>query len=174
MVAYPLLLLGAIKGLNLSGIWFFQRLTYVPAVWVYNNLPLVWEFVPYPDMRQSVLQHNGMAFGVSLFTWAAWFLGLVIICNALVKRSKKLYLSSSERRRNIGVHEAVAAAMYEMHGNFVNVNGIDNTVNASNIVNNYASPNNDWKLKAGLWLALTGALGNLFADFAVKLIIKLF
>lgn len=83
-------------------------------------------------MRHDTLQQNGMAFAVALFTWVAWFLGLVIICNALVKRSKDLYLSSSERKRNIGIHEAVAAAMYEMHGNFVNVNGIDNTVNTSN------------------------------------------
>ncbi len=156
------MLIGAIKGLNLSGVWFLQTLAYVPAVWVYKNLPLVWEYVPYPDMRHSTLQQNGMAFAVLLFTSLAWFLGLVI-CNALVKKSKKLYLSSSERKRNIGIHEAVAAAMYEMHGNFVNVNGIDNTVNASNTVNNYSSANNDWKLKAGLWLALTGAHWEIFA-----------
>jgi hypothetical protein len=81
------------------------------------------------------------------FFWAAWFYGLVIVCNTLVKKSKRLYASSSDRRRNIGIHEAVAAAMYEMQGNFVNVNGIDNTASASNTINNYSgASNNDWKL----------------------------
>jgi hypothetical protein len=62
-----------------------------------------------------------------------------------------------------------------MHGNFVNVHGIDNTVNASNVVNNYSqSSSNDWTLKAGLWLVLTGALGNLCAEFIGELLKKLF
>lgn len=35
---------------------------------------------------------------------------------------------SSERKRNIGIHQAVAAVMYEIHGNLVNVHGINNIV----------------------------------------------
>jgi hypothetical protein len=47
-----------------------------------------------------------------------------------VRRSKTLYERSSDRNRNIGIHEAVAAAM---QGNFINANGIDNTVNRAQV-----------------------------------------
>ena len=40
-----------------------------------------------------------------------------------------------------------------------------------NIINNYESPaDRGWKVKAGLWLAITGAAGNLFAGILTELL----
>ncbi len=49
-------------------------------------MPLLWEAVPYPDMKAGLAQHDPVAFAISLVFWVSWFVGLVMICKGLVKK----------------------------------------------------------------------------------------
>jgi hypothetical protein len=173
VIAYPVLVIGAVKSFNLSGVSFLVRLTYPLANWTYQNVPLLWKCVPYPDVRTALVHGQPLAFEISLLCWVSWFIGLVLICKGLVKKSASLYVRSADRKRNIGIHEAVKNAMH-VQGNTFSVSGIDNSVSATNTINNYESQTDkDWKLKAGLWLAITGAAGNFLAGFLTELFKRL-